>query len=193
MSSGLCLLSGYLQMLLWDDDSSLPCSSFPGEDPQHSEIYKQTLKCDQQRDSVCSKGCVPQWNSFQIQIYQVVVYGQSNLTEFENTLTTAEVDLQRVVLLKDAVLQFLNYSFLRNNFSHTHWQLSCQWWSFTSLHLPDLEVKVWELLPLQSVVFLPEINKGYNICSFILLLLPHNIEGRLREKTFIFFPPHSCT
>lgn len=58
---------------------------------------------------------------------EVVVYGQSNLTEFENTLTTAEVDLQRVVLLKDAVLQFLNYSFLRNNFSHTHWQLSCQW------------------------------------------------------------------
>lgn len=94
-----------------------------------------------------------------------------------------------VVLLRDAVLQFLNYSFLRNNFSHAHWHLSCQWWSFTSLHLPDLEVKVWELLPLQSVVYLPELNKGYNICSFILLLLPHNTQGRLREKTFIFFFP----
>lgn len=49
------LLSEYLQMLSQDDDTSLSCSSFPEEGPQHNVIYKQALKNDQQRDSMVSK------------------------------------------------------------------------------------------------------------------------------------------
>lgn len=56
VSNGKYLLSEYLQMLLQDDGTALPCSGFQGECPQHNEMCQQTEKSDQHRDNIFSKG-----------------------------------------------------------------------------------------------------------------------------------------
>lgn len=109
---------------------------------------------------------------------EVAVCVHGNLTEYENMWKMAKREICRG--LYSWGMQFLNYSTSRNTFSPTLWQLSCQQWCSTSLRFLDLEVKALELLPLQSVVYLSELNKGYCICSFTLP--PPATERRLRGE-----------